>query len=203
MSFTVNETGVEPITLDEAKDQCYIPRTDTDTTLEALLNGFITAARKYAENRTWRQLIDGTVTLKLDDFPFLEGTRDDIIDLPRPPAKSVTSIKYIDDAGNEQTVSSDDYYVDTVSQPARIEPVTFWPTPDDRVNAVEVIYEAGYSDSGGSSSVPEDIKTAIKMMVKYLYDNRDSYVLLDRSGEYHEAPIGTNALLDAHSVRKP
>lgn len=189
--------GVEPITLDEAKDQCYIPRSDTDTTVESLLNGMITAARKVGENRTWRTLIDSTYEYRLDEFP------EDIIDLPKPPVTSVESVEYIDAGGTTQTVDSDNYRVDTDSEPARLEPVNEWPVADDRLNAVIVTYKAGYGDDSGSS-VPEDIKIALRMLIKYWYDNRDAYVINTRSsGEVLEMPIGTTALLDQYSVRTP
>lgn len=193
--------GVEPITLDEAKDQCYIPRTNTDTTVEALLNGMITGSREYGENRTWRTLVDSTYEYRLDEFP------DGIIKLTKPPVISVTSVEYVDGDGTTQTVDSSDYRVDTNSEPARLEPDNEWPVADDRVNAVIITYKAGYGDNTSpnpdESTVPKDIKIALKMMIKFLYDNRDSHVLLERSGEYHEAPIGTNVLLDQYSVRTP
>lgn len=189
--------GVEPITLDEAKDQCYIPRSDTDTTVESLLNGMITAARKMGENRTWRTLIDSTYEYRLDEFP------DGNLVLPKPPAISVTSVEYIDSGGTTQAVASSDYRVDTDSEPARIEPVNEWPVAGDRVNAVTITYKAGYGDDSGSS-VPEDIKIALRMLIKYWYDNRDAYAVSTRtSGDVLEMPIGTKSLLDQYSVRTP
>ncbi len=203
MSYTINENGVEPITLSEAKQQCYIPTSYSDSDTDELLTSFIKSARMYAENRMWRQLVDATITLKLDDFPMSYNEfKKEVIYLPRAPLVSVTSIKYETDAGTE-TISSDDYRVDTTSEPARIEPVTFWPSPKDQINAVTITYEAGYGDSGGESNVPEDIKVGIKMRVKSLYDNRDSVVLLERSGEYHSFPSGSDFIFDMHSLRTP
>ncbi len=199
MSYTINETGAEPVTVDEAKQQCYIPVSDTDIDTEELLLSFIKSARLYAENRMWRQLVDATITLKLDDFPMSYSEfRKESIYLPRPPLISVTSIQYETDSGT-QTIDESDYRVDTTSEPARIEPVTFWPSPKDQINAVTIVYDAGYGERG----VPEDIKVGIKMRVKSLYDNRDSVVLLDRSGEYHAFPTGSDFIFDNHSVRTP
>ena len=202
--------GVEPVTLSEAKQQCYIPTSDEDSTTEALLNSFIKGARKYGENVTWRSLVDKTLELRMDEFPraykdsYIKRTHDlhrNIIELPYGPVVSVTSVKYILD-DTELTVSSDDYTVDTNSTPGRIEPINFWPNTDDVIDAVRVRYTVGYGDSGGASTAPEDIKIALRMMIKFLYDNRDSHVLVERSGEYHEAPIGTNLILESHSLRK-
>ncbi len=203
MSYTINETGVEPITLNEAKQQCYIPVSDTDTDMEELLESFIKSARMYAENRMWRQLVDATITYKLDDFPIAyQEFKKEIIELPRAPLISVTSIQYETESGT-QTISDSDYRVDTTSQPARIEPVTFWPSANDQINAVTITYKAGYGDDNSKSTVPEDIKVGIKMRVKSLYDNRDSAVLVERSGEYHQFPTGSDFIFDMHSLRTP
>lgn len=198
MNVTViSVDGVEPVTLDEAKQQCYIPTSDTDTTMEALLDSIITAARSYGENRTWRTLVDSTLELRMDSFP------DGVIELPRPPLVAITSVKYLDSNGTEQTLAASKYTVDTNSTPGRIEPTESWPSTKDVIDAVRIRYKAGYGDDSGSSTAPEDVKIALKMLVKFMYDNRDSFVLLERSGEYHEAPIGTNFLLDMHSNRTP
>lgn len=209
MNVTViSEDGVEPITLNEAKDQCYILRTDTDTTLEALLNSLIEATRQYAEDVTWRTLKDKTLELRMDEFPSgITGGSDgkinrNIIELPNPPLISVDSIKYIIN-DTETTLSSDEYTVDTNSTPGRIEPDDFWPNTDDVIDAVRIRYKAGYEDNDSNESqVPEVLKIAMKMHIKYLYDNRDAVALLERSGEYVTAPMGTDAILRSHSVEK-
>lgn len=205
----ISVDGVEPVTLDEAKQQCYIPTTDTDSTMEDLLNSFITAARKYGENRTWRTLIDSTWEYRMDEFPYgITEHHDDgklnrnIIELPKPPLIEVDSIKYISN-GSEQTLDASDYTVDNSSTPGRIEPDSFWPNTDDIIDAVRIRYTAGYEDSNSASSVPEDIKIALRMLVKFMYDNRDSYVLTERSAsEILEMPIGTNSILDNNAVRR-
>lgn len=203
----ISVDGVEPVTLDEAKNQCYIA--SADGTTELLLDSFIKAARQYAENRTWRTLVDSTWEYRMDEFPSgVTEHHDDgrlnrnIIELPRPPLVSVSSIKYIS-GGSEQTLAASEYTVDNSSTPGRIEPDSFWPNTDDIIDAVRIQYTAGYGDSGNNSSVPEDIKIALRMLVKYMYDNRDSYVLAERSAaEVLEMPIGTNSILDNNAVRR-
>lgn len=189
--------GVEPVSLQEAEDQCYI--IDGDTTTQLLLDSFIKAARTYAENRTWRSFVDSTWIWKMDCFPI------GILEVPKPPLISVDSIAYIDGDGVSQALVEDtDYRVDAHSEPGRIEPINNWPGVNDQVNAVTITFKAGYTDSGSVSQVPEDVKIALRMLVKTMYDNRDSHVLPDRaSSEYIPVPIGTDALLDAYSVRTP
>lgn len=211
--MNVNEVsidGVEPITLKEARRQCYIPVDEVDTDVDMLLSSFIRGARRHGEGVTWRSLVDKTLELRMDEFPRAyedthvkrtHGLHRNIIELPYGPIISVESVKYMLN-GTEHTVSSSDYTVDTNSTPGRIEPINFWPNTDDVIDAVRIRYKTGYQDSGGVSNVPDDIKIALLMMVKFLYDNRDSHVLVERSGEYHEAPIGTNLILEHNSLSK-
>lgn len=65
------------------------------------------------------------------------------------------------------------YNVDATSEPARIEPVEAqtWPSTLDIVNAVTVDFVAGY---GAASAVPENAKSAIKMMVADSYEHREA-----------------------------
>jgi uncharacterized phiE125 gp8 family phage protein len=77
----------------------------------------------------------------------------------------------------EQTIDTDNYYVDARSVPGWVVPVsTFtWPTPLDAINVVRVRFTGGYEDDvSGNSGVPNPIKLAIKIMVADMYDNRES-----------------------------
>jgi uncharacterized phiE125 gp8 family phage protein len=204
----ISVDGVEPITIEEAKEQCYIPTTDSDVTTFSILDSLIKATREYAESKTWRTLVDKTLEYRCDIFPYGETSEHttgklnrNIIEIPNPPLREVVSIKYILN-GSEQTLDPSNYVVDTRSTPGRIEPVQFWPNTDDVIDAVRIRYTAGYGDDNEISSVPESLKIAMKMHIKALYDNRDAFVLLDRSGEYHIAPMGTDAILNLHSVQK-
>jgi uncharacterized phiE125 gp8 family phage protein len=198
MSLKVTSVdGTEPITLDEAKQQCYILTSNTDTDIENLLDAYRSAARQYAENRTWLSILEKTYEYKLDSFP--QG----IIELPRPPVISVDSIEYVDTSENTQTLSDSKYRVDTDSYPARIENVDDnWPETEDQIDAVTITFKAGFT-SNTKPDTQEDINTAMKMLIKYWYDNRDAVVVGKRSSiDVIEVPIGANALLDMHSVRR-
>lgn len=193
----ISEDGVEPVTLDEAKQQCYIPTDDDDSDIEDLLTRMITAARKYGENRTWVSLVDKTYETTLDEFPC------GIIELPKPPLISVESIKY-DTSDGEQTLSEDDYRI-TGKMLGRIEPVNSWPSTKDKLGAVRIQFKAGFEDEEGdpgTSNVPEDLKHAILMKVKAFYDNRDAFVIVERSGSGAvEIPSGSDFIFDMNSER--
>lgn len=157
------DATVEPVTLAEAKLHLRetLVSTDNDTYIESL----ITAARLACEEAIQRTLITTTWTLTLDGFP-------DAIRLPYPQIIAVSSVSYIDEAGDTQTLDPQDYIVDTKSEPGFIVPAVdvTWPTTQDRINAVTVVYTAGYGAS--ATSVPKTIKHWIKLAVSDLYDNR-------------------------------
>jgi uncharacterized phiE125 gp8 family phage protein len=178
---------VEPVTLAEAKDHMYVRHADDD----ALISAYIAAARDDAEHRLQRALIDQTWELVLDAFPA-------VIVLPMAPLSSVTSIKYIDSSGVEQTLAAANYYADTDAEPGEVVPAygLSWPATRAERNAVRVRYVAGYGADG--SFVPASIKQWILLRVGALYENRESAV----AGQpIQAAPRDfADGLLDRHKV---
>jgi len=155
----------EPMTLQEAKDHLRVDLTDEDAYIDQL----ITAARLEAEDLMERALITQTWELFLDCFPV--NSRTPIL-VSRPPLISVTTIKYIDAAGAEQTWPAADYKVDNKRHPARIFPAfdKTWPTTRSEANAVTIEYQAGYGPN--AQDVPENIRHAIKLILTERYENR-------------------------------
>jgi uncharacterized phiE125 gp8 family phage protein len=101
-----------PITLDEAKKQCEI---GSETTHDVFIRSLIRAATGKAEQFLHRRLVSQTWKLYLDGWPA-----GDSFELPFGRLQSVTSIKYTDSDGDESTFSSDDYIVDTQSEPGAV-----------------------------------------------------------------------------------
>jgi len=158
----------EPITASEAKASPSLRvATATDDTDIGVL---IATARDMAETITRRAFVTQTWEYVLDGFPT--GG----IVLPLPPLQSVTSIKYIDTNGTQQTLDALLYAVDTDSEPGLVVPAygESWPSTRDEVNAVRVRFVAGYGDA---ADVPAAIKTWIKMRVGTLYDNPQALVV--------------------------
>jgi hypothetical protein len=65
------------------------------------------------------------------------------------PVQQIVSIKYIDGDGVEQTVDPDDYQVDLRGFLCRIRPAygKSWPFARWRMNAVSILFTAGYGDA--------------------------------------------------------
>lgn len=141
----------------------------TNTTADPELNRLIKSARQVCENLSRRAFITQTLELVLNAFPSNE------IDLPRPRLQSVTSIKYLDSDGVEQTLSASGYVVDTDSEPGRVYLAygESWPTTRDIQNAVRIRYVAGY---GAASAVPESLKQFMLTLIAQAYEYREPVV---------------------------
>lgn len=159
----ITVSGSEPVTLAELKVAAKI---DADLTGE---DDFITAlgkaARSSAEQYMNRIIVAQQFERSLDAFP--EGG----IQLAWPYVTTIDSVTYIDENGDSQTLSSSLYSLDNRELPGWVLPAedTDWPTTLDTANAVRVTFTSGW----GEGSVPEDVKTFIKMRVATLYRNRE------------------------------
>ena len=152
----------EPITLSEAKDQVRIYTTE----LDEQLNDAISEMREFSEVFTARTLRT-TVTRKVElscwpPSPFR---------IPWPPLIAISSIKYFDTAGDEQTVSSGDYRVHLSTElQGQVEFISTWSAPAlfDRIDAVAIEYTSGYGTLG---AVPRNVKRAMKILLSVEFDD--------------------------------
>lgn len=185
-----------PVTLAEAKAQCRI--LSSDTTHDTLLARLIVEAQRSIETYTGARLATETVQLSCDGFPAGYGIAAKL-DLGLYPVASITSVKYDDSDGDEQTLVLDtDYYENLGGMYPYISPVTYWPaTKAYKPACVRVVMVAGYAMSGSPevSTCPEDLKHAVLMRVKEYFDNSGESV----TGQSVEATVNTvKALTDMH-----
>lgn len=155
-----------------------------DTVLTAALDG----ARRYAEHYTQTSIGEQTLELALDAFPV------SWITLPRGPVTSITSVKYLDQAGGLQTLDPGAYKLDTYQTPARLFPAfgTSWPSTRCEVNAVLIRYVAG----AVTAEIDQAVISALKLIVGHLYENRED----STPGTINNIPLGADALLDTVRV---
>lgn len=190
----ITSPASDAITLAEAKAHLRVVDSDDDTYISAIVK----ASCANVEAWLGRALIDQTWDLYLDAFPT---TNDLEIKIPLPPLIEVVSIIYNDTAGVEQTVNSANYYVDTVSQPGWVVPVSSftWPTPLDAINSVRVRFRAGYIDTSSppQNSVPFDIRAGILLAVGSMFENREQVVVGTIASKL---PWGAENLLRPHRV---
>jgi uncharacterized phiE125 gp8 family phage protein len=171
MSLTLQTApATEPITTAEAKTHLRVDGTDDDTYIDTL----VASARRWVEDYTGRALVTQTWDWKFDHFPVSNRA---YLWLPKGPVSAITSITYLDTDGASQTMTSSDYVLDGDHLPPRVAlaPSADWPdTEADRINTVTVRFVAGY---GAASSVPDDIKHAVKLLVGQLYAHREPEVV--------------------------
>lgn len=216
----------EIISIDEAKLYLRVDAGDQD----AVVDGLITAARVHFEGpegglnclfveQTWDLLLDSFYGghhhhhhRDHDDSHHHHHTHGNIL-IPLTPVQSVVSVTYYDENGDEQTVDPANYYLDSVSKPAWLLPVSgfTWPTTLHAANAVAVRFIGGHapgteSESGISTAgvnVPATIKTAMKMLVAHWYENRgviSNGLVSDGQGNPLEVPFSVRALMNRYRM---
>jgi len=163
---------------------------DAETADSTLVDSLIEAARLHCETFTGRSFINTTYTMYLDSFP-------DVIYFPRSPLSSVTSIAYLDENGDSQTLGTSVYTVDADSEPGRVYLAygQSWPATYAVPKAITIIFVAGYGAT--AASVPENIKAAIKQLAAHLYENREAVVIGTITSKL---PFSVEALLSGERV---
>ncbi len=156
--------ATEPLTLAEAK----LHLKQDEIADDALITSLIVAAREQCESKTQRKFITQTWTSYWDNFP----TR---FVLPFAPTISITSIKYLDEDGNEQTLNADQYELDPAREPGLIQKKYEVTWPDTRTIQNAVYIEAIYG-YGAAAAVPDSIKAAMKLLIGHWYENREEVV---------------------------
>lgn len=162
----ITSPASEPVTLSEAKAQLRV----TSSAEDALINSLIVAARDLCESETGRALLPQTWELSLDCF------EDEMI-LRRVPVASITSIKYTDAYGVEQTLASTEYVLDTASNwKARVvlAPGKSWPQVYTGINNVRIRYVAGYANA---AAVPQALKQWMLLQISHWFRNRESVIV--------------------------
>lgn len=180
----ITAVATEPVTLAEARLQVKLTADDS-TAEDALLLAWITAAREVAEQFTGRALAPQTLEMALDEFPACE---DDVISLAMPPVATITTVKYTDAAGVEQTIAASAYALSLYGDARRLAPTygNYWPVTQDIPDAVRIRYVTGYT------TAPKAVKAAILLMVAWLNENRgDSMVPDDIQPPAAKALLGT------------
>ena len=180
---------LEPLTLAEVKRYVRVSQDISEHNEE--LTDLLKAARQDLEDRTNRQVMNASWTLKLDAFPYRSG----VFYLPRAPLSSVTSITYLEAVAGASTAwSSSNYRVSTTVEPGEVRlayGISF-PSVYPISNAVTIVYVAGYGAT--QATVPPKIKQAIAMRMRAWWDQ-------DKQAETAYESMVTSVLYgDEHTV---
>lgn len=185
--------AIEPLDLEEVKKA----RRFSPTSLDTLFDLWIGAARQEYEEMTGRQLITATWAYILDAFPD-----DGVIELPRPPLQSVTSVSYDDGAGPVVFASSN-YRVVT---PSGVHPTrgriallnsATWPTLTyvGQPGAVTIQFQAGYGNTPGD--VPSLVKYALLMLVGHFHKYGEEIQEAKSQLSMAQLPVGAGSVMRA------
>lgn len=179
--------AIEPVGAEEVKRWCRID----DDTDDDLVSGLIVAARAMIEEFTSRALITQTLVWTMSEAPTVgfvpvassigwpTDSANRLIDLPRGPAQSVSSVSSIATDGTPKAlVVTTDYVLDVASDPGRLQFLTL-PVISSLSN-LGIEYVAGYGDT--ADKVPQALRTAIMMLAAFFYENRG-----DSGGEWPKA----------------
>jgi uncharacterized phiE125 gp8 family phage protein len=166
------DTPVDPVSLAEAKAWLRVDHSEEDLIISAL----ISSSTRMAEDFMGRAIMRQRLKLSLDCFP-------EVIELPMAPVSSVTNVKYLDAAGELQTLDASLYVVDTEATPPRIIPAysQTWPSTRDTINAVRIEYVAGYGET--QADIPETIRMGILIAIVHIFDNRHDDNVFPSAGQ--------------------
>ncbi len=179
----ITAPSTEPVTVAEIKAHLRVTNSADDTYLGTLL----AAAREYAEQQTGRALADQTREYTADAFPS-----NGVLRLGLSPVVSISSVKYLDELGAEQTLSTDVYTVDTQSEPGALvlNVGQDWPGTAGLPASVRVRYVCG--------ATPRPLlKQAILFIAAHWYEQR---LPVNVGNIVNEIPQSLAAILCANRV---
>ncbi len=170
----VTAPAVLPVTLDEMKVALRIAERGVDDNVlphedDGLIKDEIQSAVDHYEGwtgilgivlseQTWRQ-----------SFDVFSGC----LKLPLGPVSAIAVARYRNSAGQVSTIAANEYALDiSATGEASIQFRNAYQRPSDLYEraALQVDYLAGWPVVEGRSTVPADIKTAIKIRVQLAYD---------------------------------
>lgn len=156
-------TPNKALPLDLSRVANYL-RTDLSDDVEGL-ELLIARAAEEAERYTGRAMLNGTYRYTLSAWPKnAAGYVSRIIELPRSPLVSVTSVQYYDDTNTLVTLSTSQYIVATDFEPGCIYLQTDydWPELTERPDAVQITFVAG------SGTKPVDVSPSLRQAMLLL-----------------------------------
>lgn len=203
--------AVEPVSVDEARKWVRVDIPDDDL----VLMNVIRTARQLLETKYDVAMITQSLVLGRDYFPNIFGLgfalvpqwwlgpswtgqydseelRYGFISL-RPPVQSITSVTYLDTTGAAQVWASSNYVLDGDSSPGRLFLALgkSFPATAPLPGAVKVEFVTGYARP---ELVPEDMKTAVKLLLGEYYENREN-IIVDSRIIALAIPDGVDALM--------
>ncbi len=164
----LTQPDCEAVSLEQVSAHVRVDSTDD----QEYIIGLISVARELVDSITGRVSITSEWKLTASTWSDLLDRSKDTAKIYRTPLISVDSVKYYPaDKGAQVTMSSSDYRVITGYEPGLIQFKTDLPALDDRPDAIQIEFAAGYTHS---DMTPAIHKHAQKVIVADMYDQRAS-----------------------------
>tara|TARA_R110000868_G_scaffold125509_3_gene331455 strand:+ start:67 stop:651 length:585 start_codon:yes stop_codon:yes gene_type:complete len=179
----VTGPSTEPLTYAEAKAYLRL----NDDSEQSLVTSLISAARGIVEGQTWRPLISQVWATQLD----FNEVNTSVIRINKAPVISIDTVTYYDSNNALQTLSASNWESDIYGSPARVRLKTP-PIVYERMNALQINFTAGYANA---AAVPNDIKSALYLIIGHLYENRQDVVT---GTQVNEIPMASKYLLEPY-----
>jgi uncharacterized phiE125 gp8 family phage protein len=166
------------LTLADCKTALGITDTSQDDMITALIDAVVGSLDPATGGYLGRALRPQTWEYRLDSFPGRE------IEIPYPPLISITSVKYDDFSGTEQTLTEgtdfnvialDDFDNARIAVPY----ASIWPVPRRYPESVRIRFQSGYATTP-ADSLPKAIKSAIALCVRSLLNNAEQNLYLSQ-----------------------
>lgn len=161
--YEVLTSGSEPLSLTDAKTFLRVQHTADDDVITAMIK----AARLSGEKLTGQSFIARTWRAS---FPASCGTGNEIM---QSPVTSITSVKEWDPDTQAYVAVSDTVFTPSNFGFGWVEYPAVIPKPTDKNFGVQVEFAGGYS------TLPDDLLSALKMHVAFLYENRGDVEAID------------------------
>lgn len=165
-----------PVTTADAKKHLEIA--SGDASHDDQLDELIERATDQWEHDTGSVTLTTTFTMALENFPDAW-----VVELPRRPLISVSSITYRDGATAAATLSSSLYRASLVGSRIILNYGERWPAIPDQTDAVEITFVAGHATA---ADVPTIAKQAILLQVGRWFEDRDMLVTDTRDAAYEK-----------------
>lgn len=156
----------DPVSVEEVKLHGRIETDEED----GLIKTYIKAATELAENYMGRAIMQQTWINSLNTWP---SEYCDSAELIRPPTSSIEEIRLYDDAGDDTTVNSDNYWLQNKREPALVvlrDNGISNVVPTRAQGGIEIQFITGYGTS--KDDVPGGIRTAVMQATVDIYETR-------------------------------
>ena len=184
----VAEPTGDALSLETVKSRLRIDFGDDDEDLRTIIAGVV----KHMDGPNGvlgRVLLTSTWDEKFERFPC--GRDALVVSLSPLSAAGVTSVKYFDGAGVEQTLDPSLYEVEADGDGfAMIRAFDGWPAIDTRrMLPITVRYAVGYGDD--EAELPANLVNALILHASALYEHRDGII----PGSFAVTPLGYDDLI--------